>query len=213
MSERAQESAVQHSGIVEHHHQWVGSGDPPTVPAGPPAPPTTPGVYGEGGGYNSFPWSWVGGLLALGLVLAALAAIAYGIFSWVDGNGKDKPKPGGGLTIRQILQQDDFRPSRHAICSVTRVADGTAYRLVLNRGTACRRAVEVVLPSEKVLLANDRRARQSNATWVFNPRTYSKGSDALKVIRRLSLGEKLKVNLRTVVVRLKPTDYRRLLRT
>lgn len=215
--EAPEEGAVRHYGVVGHHHRWAdgdglasaGGTPPPAPPVGPPAPPTTPGRYPvrRDASYGSFPWHWVGGLLALGLTLAALAAIAYGIFLWVDGDGKQR---GGGVTIAQVLRGNDFRPSYHAVCAITSVSGGTAYRLTLNRGGACKRTVEVVLPAEKVQWATSRRTRQLNATWVHNPRVYGSASGELVAIRKLALGEKLKVDTRHVVVRLKPTDYRRL---
>lgn len=155
--------AVRHSGQVDHVHRWANGG-----PAGggstggsgsgsPLAPPPT--------GYSlprPFPWEWVWGVLALGLVLAALTAAAIALYNWADGD--NQPARRSGVTIADVMVQRGVDPDRLRVCGLEKVADGTAWRITINRHFACRDTTWFVLPVGKVKLVWSPRFKRASAT-------------------------------------------------
>ncbi len=198
---------------VHHHHHFIhqgGSGSPGSRPAqAPPPPPSRTGYIGRaaggqiGGNDDDF-WRWVVSAFIVAALAACLSLIGWGVYLWVTSDDNDV----SGVTIAQILRSQGFEPNYHPICAVEKINDGQAYALALNMHFSCKHTVELTLPREQVQIFHSTAVNYSNATWAFNPNTYD--AEGVKQIKSKSLGDQLKVDLRTLVVRLTSAKFQEL---
>ncbi len=120
------------------------------------APPYWPypgdGPYRDRG-YLYWPW-WLSSVLAVLGVLVAATVAAF-VLAWAYGElFNDNAKPAAPvakvMTMPKLLASEHFAVNQHAVCSYVAVANGTAYKLYLNRGAACRRTIQTIVPATMV---------------------------------------------------------------
>jgi hypothetical protein len=184
-------------------HATAGNGSTAYAPPTPPGPAPGyrwsrfHGFYIEEPGEG--PWLWL--LLAVIATLAIFGLVALG--QWIFG-GDSKPaatppaKP-ALVTMPKLLASEHFAVNRHAVCSYVSVANGTAYKLYLNRGGACRHTVQTIVPATKVSGFKSKYVRRASVTFVYDNTKLSPA--AARHIKKLALGEQVLRHLRYIVAR------------
>lgn len=193
---------------------WPSAGSPPGggsgSTAGSPPPftapaPNYPSPYPFNRWYGLYLPYWFGEFLGVLAAVAAIVLVVFGLFAlgqWLfndDPGNSAPPREATGLTVPQILRAEHFATDRHALCSYTEVGDGTAYKLYLNRGGACRHTVQAVVPANMVEGFHSKNLRRSSVTFVYNHKVY--GTSGINRIKRLNIGRQVMVDLRTVIAR------------
>jgi len=165
------------------------------------------------GGYGSGLYipNWMSEAFGLLAVLAAATALTMlAAWSYNQLFGGHSSRTTQGITIVNVLHSKHFATDYHSLCGIAFANNGQDYRLTFNRGGACSKTVGTVVPVEKVQIAHGPQFNRNNGIFVFNQKVYALGSAAMQAILGKSLGEQLKIDLRTIVVRLKPKTFAQL---
>jgi hypothetical protein len=185
---------VIHGGHVYHEHFWGNTPGNGASGSAPPAQPVSAYTY-HGGIY----WpEWLGSVLALLGVLILVTLAAFGLaklYSYLF----DDQDSSNTVTIVDVLRSEHFAVNNHALCSYVPVANGTAYKLYLNRGAGCRHTIQAIVPAIMVDGMHAKHLRRVNVTFVYNKQPLS--SDEVQGIKRLALGQQVMHDLRNVVAR------------